>query len=430
MGIIKAIAGAIGGGLADQWLEVFEPSGMTDQTVFAPGVRVNKNDRRSSNTKGTMDTVSNGSIIHVYDNQMMMLVDGGKIVDYTAEPGYYKVDNSALPSLFNGQFKDTLKESFSRIKFGGTTPTSQHVFYINLQEIKGIKFGTPNPINYYDNFYDAELNLRAFGSYSIKVSDPFQFYAEVIPKDAVTNNKKVSFLDVNQQYSAEFLSALQSAINQMSADGQRISFVTSKSMELGKYMDNILDEDWRQKRGFIVHAVGIESISYDEKSQELIHTRNEGAMLKDQSVQQGYMAKKVGEGIAAAGANEGGAMNAFLGMGLGMNTGGNIIGGYQQANAQQQGQQAAPAPQANLWRCSCGADNPGKFCAQCGKPKPAPLEQDKWLCSCQTENTGKFCAECGKPKPENPKCTKCGFEPQSGSIPKFCPECGQPFTEK
>ena len=71
--------------------------------------------RRGSNTKGTPDTVSNGSVIHVYPNQFMMLVDGGKVVDYTAEEGYYTVNNSSLPSLFNGQFGDTLKESFQRL---------------------------------------------------------------------------------------------------------------------------------------------------------------------------------------------------------------------------------------------------------------------------------------------------------------------------
>ncbi len=90
----------------------------------------------------------------------MMLVDGGKIVDYTAEEGYYEVDNSSLPSLFNGTFKDSLKESFQRIKYGGVTPTAQKVYYINLQEIKGIKFGTPNPLNYFDNFYNSELFFK------------------------------------------------------------------------------------------------------------------------------------------------------------------------------------------------------------------------------------------------------------------------------
>ena len=170
MGIIKAVNQAIGGAFADQRLEVYEADNMGDQTVFSRGVKI----RRGENRKGTEDTVTNGSIIHVYDNQFMLLVDGGKIVDYTAEPGYYKVDNSSLPSMFNGQFGDTLKESFNRLRFGGQTPTVQKVYFINLQEIKGIKFGTRQPINYFDTFYNAELFLRAHATYSIKIVNPLQ----------------------------------------------------------------------------------------------------------------------------------------------------------------------------------------------------------------------------------------------------------------
>ena len=65
MGIIKAIGQAIGGTLADQWLEVIEADDMSDKTVFTSGVLI----RKGQNTKGTGNTVSNGSIIHVYDNQ-------------------------------------------------------------------------------------------------------------------------------------------------------------------------------------------------------------------------------------------------------------------------------------------------------------------------------------------------------------------------
>jgi len=196
MGIIKAVGKAIGGALADQWLEVIEPDDMGDQTVFAEGRKT----RRGENVKGTEHTVSNGSVIHVYPNQFMMLVDGGKVVDYTAEEGYYTVDNSSLPSLFNGQFGDSLKESFRRIRYGGQTPTAQRVYYINLQEIKGIKFGTRTPINYFDNFYNAELFLRAHGTYSIKITDPLLFYAEVIPK----NTDRVEITSINEQYLSEF----------------------------------------------------------------------------------------------------------------------------------------------------------------------------------------------------------------------------------
>lgn len=422
MGIIKAAINAVGGGLADQWLEVLEPSPMKDTTVFAPGQSVSTNDKRATNKKGTGNTVSNGSLIHVYDNQMMILTDGGKVVDYTAEPGYYKVENSSLPSMFSGQFGDSIKETFNRIKYGGVTPTSQRVFYLNLQEIKGIKFGTANPINYYDTFYDAELSLRAHGTYSIKLEDPFKFYSEAIPKDAVTGNRTVDIADINLQYMTEFVEALGAAINQMSADGERISFVKSKQSVVSKYMMEHLDDSWREMRGMVVQSVGLE-ISYDTDSQELIKMRNQGAMLKDQSIQAGYMAGKVGEGIEAAGKNAGGAMNGFIGMGMAMNAGGNIMGGYQQAAAQQQAQQVQqpqqPQQQAGGWKCECGNQNTGKFCSNCGKPQPENTAG--WVCSCGQSNTGKFCSNCGKP--HEVKCPKCGYTPE-GTAPKFCPECG------
>lgn len=402
MGLIKAISSAIGGSLADSWLEVIEPDDMGDNTVFTSGVMVRKDDRRGSNRKGTADTISNGSIIHVYPNQFMMLVDGGKVVDYTAEEGYYKVDNSSLPSLFNGTFKEALKESFERIKFGGVTPTAQKVFYINLQEIKGIKFGTPNPLNYFDDFYNSELFLRTHGNYSIKITDPLLFFREAIPR----NMNKVEIQDINEQYLSEFLEALQSAMNQMSIDGIRISHVPSKGRELSKYMADILDEEWKKNRGMEVQAVGISSISYDDESKELINMRNKGAMLGDPSVREGYVQGSIARGIEAAGSNEGGAAQTFMGMGMGMQTSGGFMGAASASNQRQMEEDRAQRAQNNVKE-----------------------DKDSWFCTeCGAKNTGKFCSECGTKRatPNKAKCSNCGFEPE-GETPKFCPECGEKF---
>lgn len=396
MGIIKAVGQAISGGLADQWQEVIEADDMGERTVFTSGVLI----RRGQNMKGTKDTVSNGSIIHVYDNQFMMLVDGGKVVDYTAEPGYYKVDNSAMPSLLNGEFGESLKETFNRIKFGGQTPTMQKVFFINLQEIKGIKFGTRNPINYFDSYYNAELFLRAHGTYSVKITNPLQFYAEAIPRNA----DRVDMESINDQYISEFLETLQSAINQMSADGTRISHVTSKARELGKYMADILDEDWNKMRGMEIQSVGIASVSYDEESQKLINMRNEGAMLgTDFNVMRGMAVKNITEGVRDAGSNAGGAMAGFMGVGMGMNAMNQTMSGLgalqtpndMQQNRNVQGMQFGVGQQASSatgWTCECGHVNTGKFCSECGKPAPAA----EWTCECGQVNTGKFCSNCGK----------------------------------
>ena len=387
--------------------------------------------------------VTEGSIIHVYPEQCMILVDGGKVVDYTAEPGYYKVSLDTQPSLMNGSLGKAVKESLGRIRFGGVAPTAQKVYYINLQEIRGLKFGTKNAINYFDNFYNAELFLRTHGTYSIKVSDPLKFYAEVIPKNA----DRVEMEDINEQYLNEFLEALQTSINQMSADGIRISYVPSKGMELGKYMSNVLDDQWKELRGMEIQSVGIASISYDETSQELINMRNKGAMMGDPSIREGYVQSTIAEGLKGAGTNTNGAMSGFMGMGLGMQNGGAFMGAASAANMQQmqmnrqmqQGQQmgygagngSVPGGQMRY-----GAGNGGVPGGQMGYStgnngaqavQPAQSVKQPWICpACHVKNTGKFCSECGKPKPSAEwTCPVCGTVNKG----KFCSECGNPRGE-
>ncbi|NLL65069.1 MAG: virion core protein [Clostridiaceae bacterium] len=337
MGLIRAAAGAVGGTLGDAWLEAIESGPMTDKTVCKKGQILRPDDRRSSNRKATSNIISNGSRIVVQPNQFMMLIDGGKIVDYTAETGYYVVDNSSTPSLFNGQFGDSLRDSWNRFKFGGTPSQMQQVYFINLQEIKGIKFGTPNAVQYYDEFYQAELFLRAHGNYSIKVVDPLLFFAEAIPR----GTEEVDIADINDQYLSEFLMAFQTSLNLLSQEGVRISTVTSQSMKLAKHMQDVLDEEWRANRGMVVQFVGVNSISYDDKSRELIDMRSQTSMLSDPNLRETYVQTSVARGIEAAGSNEGGAGNAFLGVGMGMMGAGNFMNQSSQTNMEMMRQQQA-----------------------------------------------------------------------------------------
>lgn len=403
MGIIKAATSAIGGGLADQWLEVIEPDNMSDSTVMTKGVKVRRNDKRGSNRKGTEDVITDGSVIHVYPNMMMLLVDGGRIIDYTAEEGYYTVKNELAPSMLNGSLKDAISETFDRFKFGGVTPQKQQVFYINLQEIKGIRFGTSSPLNYFDNFYNAELFLRAHGNYSLRITDPILFYTNAIPK----NKNQVDINDINEQYLAEFLTALQTAINKMSADGERISYVPSKSMELSKYMGTVLDDSWRELRGMEIVSVAVASITYTDDSVKLINMRNQGAMLGDPSIREGYVQGSLARGMESAGSNAAGATTGFVGMGMGMNAGGGYLNQASQNNQQQMQQQQAPAQSnADHWDCpQCGTSNTGKFCSNCGTPKPTS----------DGPSLKMKCSDCGE------------VIDLANGIPKFCPNCGKPF---
>lgn len=427
MGIIRAAVDTARGTLSDQWLDVVEAGDMGEQTLFTEGNIV----RQGSNRRGNSDVISNGSVIHVYDNQFMILTDGGKIIDYSAEPGYYTVDNASAPSLFNGDLVgDVLKDSFNRFKFGGGKPVSMKVYFLKLQEIRGIRFGTRNPVNYFDNFYNSELFLRTHGSYSIKITDPIRFYTEVVPRNA----SHLEVEDINQQFLDEFLEALQSAISQMSVDGIRISHVTSKTRELSKYMAQVLDEDWKKARGIEIQSVGIASVSYDEESQKLINMRNQGAMMGDPTIREGFVQSSIAKGLEAAGSNANGAMAGYMGMGMGMQGAGGFMSAASNTNMQQMNQQAqyqqqmnqqqpqyhqqqippqgqygqqqpnqqygqpqgGQQPSGDTWTCACGAVNTGNFCPNCGGRRPAPAA---WTCTCGAVNTGKFCPNCGKPRP-------------------------------
>lgn len=415
MGLISAAVSSVSGVLSDSWKEVIEPDDMSDSTLLVKGVAV----RKGSNKKGTDNYVSNGSVIHVYPNTLMLLMDGGKIVDYSAQEGYYEVSNSSAPSIFNGELKDSVKETWKRFQYGGVPSQKQYVYYINTAEIKGIKFGTRNPVNYFDNFYNAELFLRAHGSYSIKITDPIKFFTEFAPK----GTDRIEIKDLSEQLFNEFMDALQSAINQMSVDGVRISAITSKSRELSKYMADVLDADWNDLRGIEVCSVGLASISYDDESKALINMRNKGAMMSDPTIREGFVQSSVAQGMQAAGSNTSGAANAFMGMGMGMNAAGGFMSAASQTNAAQMAQQAQQAQQVqqqapqNSWKCSCGTVNTGNFCSGCGSKKP---ENTSWTCSCGTTNTGRFCSNCGSPKPAGEWVCSCGTK----NTGNFCSGCG------
>ncbi|MDO5747148.1 MAG: SPFH domain-containing protein [Actinomycetaceae bacterium] len=433
MGLIKAAIDSVGATLADQWLEVVEPDQMSEGIVLCSGRSVRQDSRRGSNKSGTQDLITNGSAVHVYDNQAMLVVDSGRVAELSAEPGVYTIQRSEQPSVFTGPFGDSLKETFNRFKYGGIPSQRMQVFYINLQEIKNIRFGTANPLNYFDEFYNAELFLRCHGSYSIKIVDPIKFYQEAIPRDA----QRVHIDEVKEQYMAEFLEALQTSINQMSVDGIRISQVASKMRELSKYMADTLDDSWRELRGIEVCSVGIASISYDEESRELLKMRSSGTMLQDPSVREGYVQGAVARGIESAGSNEAGAGAAFLGVGMGMNAAGGFMGAASASNQAQMQQGYAPPgyqqgypggyPQQNQ---RYGQAAPYIPTQQTPAPHAAqPAGANAWSCQqCHSSNTGKFCPQCGHPAPVQPQggpthCSGCG-QAFHGPAPAFCPQCG------
>ncbi len=428
MGIIRAALNSVGGTLADSYLDAYRPYHMGPRTVVAPGVFADDGTGRNTNTKRANNVISNGSKIFVDSNQLMCLVDGGKVVDYSAEPGYYTVSNSSAPSFFNGEFKKTFSDAWDRIKFGGNQYKEQRVIYINLRTMEGIKFGTKTPVPFFDEKYQIDVAVRAFGTFSVKIVEPWKFFNEVIPHECVMEGAS---LDVegflNDTFMSEYLGALGEALSNMSVEGIPLSRIPTQTSKLSMYMRDALDAVWKEHRGIEIVNVGISSITYDDATQKLLQKRNEAAIFTDSSMREAYVQTSIADGMKAAGSNPNGAGNAFMAMNMGMNAAGGFMNtasnnNMQQMQMQQQMQQQQ-MQQANAggWDCSCGhRGNTGKFCAECGAKKPEPA--GSWKCICGATNTGKFCAECGAKKPESDTwdCS-CGHKGNTG---KFCAECG------
>ena len=438
MGLIKALSGAVGGTLADQWKEFFYCDALSSDTLMVKGEK--RITGRSSNTKGNDNIISNGSGIAVADGQCMMIVEQGKIVEVCAEPGQFTYDKSTEPSIFTGPLGkgilDTFKTIGKRFTYGGDTGKDQRVYYFNTKELIDNKFGTPNPIPFRvvdrNIGRDIDVSVRCSGDYSYKIADPLLFYTNVCG-----NVEKAYTRDtIDGQLKTEFISALQPAFGRLSELGLRPNQIVAHNTDLENAMNSALSAKWGELRGLQVVSIALGSVTLPEEDAELIKKAQHAAILRDPSMGAATLVGAQAEAMKAAAANENGAMMGFMGLGMATQAGGmnaqNLYQMGQQARQQQPQAPAAPASApADAWKCSCGATVTGKFCTECGAKKP----EDGWTCpSCgATGNKGKFCSECGTKKPEGAplfRCDKCGWEPEDPAHPpKFCPECGDIFDD-
>jgi len=436
MGLIKAAFGAAGGVLADQWKDFFRCDSLPANVLVMKGQK--SAGGRSSNTKGTDNIITTGSVITVADGQCMMIVDQGKIVEFASEPGEYTYDASTEPTIFCGNLGEGLKKSFAafgkRFTFGGEPPKDQRIYYLNTKELMGNKYGTPSPVPFRvvdtNIGLDADISIRCFGEYSYRIADPILFYKNVCGNVAGSFERE----DIEGQLKSELLSHLGPAFARLSAMGIRYSALPGHTVEIADALNDVLSSKWRDLRGIEIVNFGVSSVKASEEDEAMIKELQRTAVFRNPGMAGATLVGAQADAMKAAAANPNGAMMGFMGMGFAQQAGGANAGQFYQMNQAAQPvqpqpvqpqQSAAPAP--GSWKCSCGAECSGKFCPECGAKKP----DDGWKCSCGSVNKGKFCPECGAKKPSGVpqyRCDKCGWEPEDPTkAPRFCPECGDPF---
>ncbi|MBQ4343042.1 MAG: SPFH domain-containing protein [Erysipelotrichaceae bacterium] len=435
MGLIKAALGAASGVLADQWKDYFYCESLPADVLVVKGRK--RVSGRSSNTSGSDNIISNGSIINVADGQCMMIVESGKIVDLCAEPGEYTYDTGTEPSLFSGDLAENIGAVFAeagkRFTFGGEAAKDQRIYYFNTKEIMGNKYGTANPVPFrvVDERagIDIDIGLRCFGEYSYRIVNPMLFYQNVCGNVSDTFVRQ----KIEGQLRTEFLTKLQPAFARLSAMGIRYSAIPGHTAELSEALREQLAASWGNRLGIEVQVVGVSSVRANEEDEQMIKDMQRTAAYTDPKLAMAYMVGSKGQAMRDAANNANGAAMGFMGMNM---AGGmmndntmNTLHQMQVEQARAPKQEATPA-HAMGWKCKCGTVNQGKFCLECGSPKPVA---DSWTCACGSVNKGKFCPECGAKKPAGIpqyKCDKCGWEPEKGTNPpRFCPECGDPFDQ-
>ena len=438
MGLIRAGLNAVGGTLASQWKEYFYLDAMPDGVLAAKANKKTKG-RFGGSRNEDDNIISAGSVIAVNEGQCAMIVDQGKIVEFTAEPGEFVYDSSTEPSIFSGQLgtsiADTFKNIGKRFTFGGEPPKDQRIYYFNTKELIGNKYGTPSPVPFrvvdQRAGIDIDIAIRCFGEYSYRICDPILFYTNVCGNvgEDYTRDR------LDGQLKTELLTALQPAFAKISELQIRPSAIPGHVLELCDAMNEALTKKWQQTRGLAVVSIAMNPVTLPEEDAQLIKDAQKNAILRDPTMAAATLAGAQADAMKSAASNTAGAMTGFMGMGMAGQAGGANMQNLYQMGAQQQAAQSAPAPAAPAaagWTCACGQRGiTGKFCPECGKPRPAAAAG--WTCSCGAVNKGKFCSECGKPKPAGTpkyKCDKCGWEPEDPTHPpKFCPECGDPFDE-
>lgn len=437
------IQGLSGAAQSAAWKEYFQSGDLSQGVLMKRAEKIIVDGGK--NTKADDNLISAGSGIDVQPGQCMIIVENGAIVEFCAEPGRYTYDTSSAPSLYAGQnqgLKAFGKEILNQWSAGGQRNSTQRVYFINLGEIiaEPIKWGCGN-IAFHNvtmvgqSPIELDMTLKGNGMVTVKISDPMKFFTEIgaqkIGQDGAATIR-LSDEGIAENLKSGILDKISTAISKLGTE-DRISYtaIGSKSDVIAGYINDMLSNEWAGKRGFEISSFTVNGsfIPTDEDMKSLKDLQNAFNMGNNLNAANYDVQKTMARGVEAAGEN-GGAQGLF-GLGMGMN----MMGGANMGNMANQNPvvAAAAAPAANTWKCSCGTDNTGKFCVNCGTQQGGTASVATWKCSCGTENaaTAKFCTNCGTKKPAVKKivCDKCGYTPAEGQTPKFCPECGDIFND-
>lgn len=324
MGILDAAFDSIGGVLADQWKDIVTAAPFDEHTVVAPGIRKDSQNGRGANY-GSEDILSNGSVIFVPENTAAFVFSQAGIEQVITQPGGFEYRNGEATVFDEKDRREKgigniiLGQAADRIGFSGMSSEEKRVAFVNLREIRGLKFGTRGPLAYNDLFYGADLEIYSFGSFSVQVTDAERFVRNFVPANVTSYS--LDDPQARAQLLAEFLNSFIAAVNSLSAT-YRVSQLPSQTNEISAAI-SAEDENagtWLERFGLKLAAVAIENIEFSDQSRELVRQFSEKKMgvraYEDVSQHAANVAAQqmIAEGVRDNGLGDGGGM--LFGMNL------------------------------------------------------------------------------------------------------------------
>jgi membrane protease subunit (stomatin/prohibitin family) len=340
--------------------------------------------------------IKNGAQLIVRESQTAVFVHEGQIADVFS-PGRYTIDGGNTPIL----------SKLGAWKYGFNSPFKAEVYFINTKQFTDLKWGTPNPVMMRDADFGM-VRLRAFGIYSIRVSDAKEFIKEI----AGTNGHFVTE-DIEGQLKRTLVGGFSDALAESKIAALDLA---SNYDELSKFTKGKLNEDFKSY-GLELTKFVIENISLPAEVEAAMDRRTSMGVLGDAGR---YAQFQAADAMRDAAQNPGGGAGAGVGLGAGFAMGNAMAGAM--SDAMKESRTGGSATGATCPKCGASNASEAKFCNVCGAKMEAGTAAALCVkCSAPLKQDARFCSECGASQ-EKPKCANCQAELPAGA--KFCNECG------
>ena len=379
----------------------------------------------------------------VNESQEAILVKSGKVLDVFGS-GRHTLETANIPIL----------NKIINLPFGGRSPFTAEVWYINKGYNLDIKWGTPTPIQIQDPKYGIFAPVRSNGAFGIHVGDAKKFLVKL-----VTTTSSFDAAAITKYFRSLYITKVKDAIS---------SYLVHKQisiLEINAYIDE-LSQHMKEKNQPVMDEYGIELVSFYVNEISVPEDDTAVKKLKDalskraemNIIGYSYQQERSFDTLEGAAKNTGSVaapiMGAGMGLGMGFGMGQGMGAGFG-AMAQEIQMNNPKEATKECPNCHVRIPQTQRFCGNCGFDTEKNAEEKKEslitcsACGQEIKKDTKFCPECGRKLNHCPncgndmpdgaaQCDRCGYvKPQCcpncgaelSAKAKFCPECGHILTK-